>query len=200
MTDADITAKLEKPGAGLPLAESLVLRFWVGPVMSKKASWEENWRRFDKTTASLLKLVDPLDETQLTTKVLVPSQRGLEDSSRYWSAAMLLEHLVIVGQQVKGGVLALSRDVIPKGKASVAAVKPPGQMTGAEAVALYKNFASTLKADIDTGVKDKDSKAKFRHPWLGPLTCRQWQWLFAAHQSIHLHQLHEIVKRLPARQ
>ena len=131
--------------------------------------------------------------------MLVPPQQGLEDSSRYWSAAMLLDHLVIVGEQVKGGILALSRGIVPKGEASTAKVKPSGAPTVAEAVAAYKKFASTVMVDLDKGVADKDSKATFRHPWLGPLNCRQWQWLLAAHQAIHLHQLHEIVKGLPAK-
>ncbi|MEZ0225079.1 MAG: DinB family protein [Alphaproteobacteria bacterium] len=198
MSDADIIAKLAKPGAGLPFVEGMIVRWWVGPVLSKKNTWDENKLRFEKTTQSLLKLIEGLDEAQLATRVLVPPQQGLEDSSRYWSAAMLFEHLVIVGEKVKGGILALSKGIVPVAKADTASVKPTSQPTAAEAIAGYRKFSSTVMDDLDKGVKDKDSKATFPHPWMGPLNCRQWHWLLAAHQGIHLRQLREIVKGLSA--
>ena len=190
--------QLDKPGAGLPFPQELLLRWYVAPFIAGRADWEDDKRRFAKSTESLLKLIEGLDEKQLSTKILVPRLRGIEDSSRYWSAAMLFEHLTIVGSAVRGGIISLSKGIVPPVKADVAAVKPPGVKTPAQSVEEYRKFSSTLMADIDAAVKDKDSKAKFRHPWLGPLTCRQWHWLLHAHQSIHLPQLREIVKGLNA--
>ncbi|TAL26868.1 MAG: DinB family protein [Alphaproteobacteria bacterium] len=198
MTDAEIVAKLGKPGAGLPFLEGLVVRWWVGPVVSKKSDWEENKRKFEKTTQSLLKLVEGLDDKKLATKVLVPPQQGLEDSSRYWSASMLFEHLIIVGKKTKGGIIALSQGVVPDVKVDTGKVKPSGDPSPAGIMAAYRAFAATVMADIDREVKDKNSKAVLHHPWLGPLNCRQWHWLLATHQGIHLRQLREIVKGLSA--
>lgn len=199
-TDAEITAKLDKPGAGLPFPQELILRWYVAPFVAGRSDWEDDKKKFAKTTDALLKLAEGLDDKQLGTKVLVPPQQGLEDSSRYWSAAMVFEHLVIVGSAVKGGIVALSKGIVPPGKAGTAGVKPAGEATPALSVKEYRKFASTLMADLDRDVKDKDSKAKFTHPWLGPLNCRQWHWLLSAHQSIHLIQLREIVKGLGVKQ
>jgi hypothetical protein len=198
MNDAEITAKLGKPGAGLPLVEGLVTRWVVGPFISRKFSWEENRRRFEKTTAALLKEIEGLDDKQLAARILVPPQQGLEDSSRYWSAAMLFEHLIIVSEGVKTGIIALSRGIVPDVKVDTGKVKPSGDPTPSEIIEKYKRFSSALQDDLEKSVKDKDSKARLRHPWLGPLNCRQWHWLLAAHQGIHLRQLREIVKGLSA--
>lgn len=194
----DTVPRLDKPGAGLPFPQELILRWYVAPFIAGRADWEEDKKKFAKSTEALLKLVEGLDEKQLSAKVLVPPQQGLEDSSRYWSAAMLFEHLVIVGSAVKGGIISLSKGIVPPRKADTASVKPAGAATPAQSVEEYRKFSSTVMADIDAAVKDKDSKAKFRHPWLGPLNCRQWHWLLHAHQSIHLRQLREIVKGLTA--
>lgn len=200
MTDAEVIAKLGKPGAGVPFLQGLILRWYVGPFLSKKASWEENNRRFEATTKALLKEIEGLDEAQLAKKVLVPPQQGLEDSSRYWSAAMLFEHLIIVGKKTKGGIIALGQGIVPDVKADTAKVKPAGERKPSEVIADYTAFAASVMDELDRGVKNKDSKATFAHPWMGPFTCRQWHWLLHAHQSIHLRQLREIVKGLRATQ
>lgn len=198
MTDAEIISKLGKPGAGLPFLEGLVVRWYLGPFVSARSDWEDNKRKFEKTTQSLLKLIEGLDDRQLATRILVPPQQGLEDSSRYWSAAMLFEHLVIVGESVKGGIIALSRGIVPDVKVDTGKVKPSGDPSPAEIIEKYKKFSSTVLSDIDSGVKDRNSKAVLNHPWLGPINCRQWHWLLAMHQGIHLRQLREIVKGLNA--
>jgi hypothetical protein len=198
MSDAEIIAKLGKPGAGLPLVESLVMRWVVGPFISKKFGWDENRRRFEKTTAALLKEIEGLDDKQLATRILVPPLQGLEDSSRYWSAAMLFEHLIIVGEGVKGGIISLSRGIVPDVKVDTGKVKPSGDPTPSGIIQKYRQFSSAVQDELEKSVKDKDSKAVLHHPWLGPLNCRQWHWLLATHQGIHLRQLREIVKGLNA--
>lgn len=198
MNDADIIAKLDKPGAGLPLLESLITRWFVGPFVSRKYGWDENRRRFEKTTAALLKEIEGLDDRQLTTRILVPPQRGLEDSSRYWSAAMLFEHLIIVGTAVTGGIISLSKGVVPPVKVDTGKVKPSGEADAAGIIRKYRDFAALVQMSLEKEVADKDSKAVLQHPWLGPLNCRQWHWLLAVHQGIHLQQLRAIVKGLKA--
>ncbi len=196
-TDTDIVAKLDKPGAGVPFIQSLFLRWIVGPVLSRlQADWEKDKKRFDAISQKLLQEIEGLSDAQLTTKILVPPQPGLEDSSRYWSAAMLLEHLIIVGEAVRGGILSLSKGVVPNRKPDTAKVKPKGAATPTEIVEAYKKFSSTVMAEIDRDIGDKDSKLVYAHPWMGPFTCRQWHWLLPTHQAIHLRQLREIVKGL----
>ena len=47
-------------------------------------------------------------EPELTEAVLVPPQIGLEDSSRFYSYAMVLEHLTIIGNAIGRIVVELS--------------------------------------------------------------------------------------------
>lgn len=197
-TDAEIIAQLDKPGAGLPLVQKLATRWYYGPVVAGRSKWEDNRRRFEKTTHRLLSLIEGLDEKQLAIRVLVPPQIGLEDSSRYWSAGMLFDHLIIVGEGMKKVILALAAGVVLGEKADVAKFKPPETRPPAESIAAYRLFAAALMDDIDKAVTDKQGGIKFRHPWLGPLNARQWQWVLGSHQGIHLQQLGEIVKVVKA--
>jgi hypothetical protein len=52
---------------------------------------------------------------------------GIEDSSRYWSAAMVLEHLIEVGSRIATGVVELTHGQAASVKADIADVKPKGQ-------------------------------------------------------------------------
>jgi len=122
---------------------------------------------------------------------------ALEDSSRYWSVAKNLEHLVIVHDKIKKGILALSSGVVPSNKADTASVKPKGGKDGLQQLAEFNAFNASLRAAIDS-VRDTAlaSKLKYAHPWFGPFTALQWQWLFGAHTHIHYRQIKEIVKGL----
>ena len=86
---------LDSPGAGLPALQSLFSRF-VLAVASAVDSRESALRRFNTEAGRIRKLVDPMDETVGARRVLVPRLLGLEDSSRFWSPFMVVEHLVIV--------------------------------------------------------------------------------------------------------
>ncbi|MGZ3690691.1 MAG: hypothetical protein ACXVAX_04270, partial [Pseudobdellovibrio sp.] len=92
--------KLAPPGAGVPFYHRLLMRFFVGPFVAKKTPWNVSEQNFHKISGRILKEIENLSEKQLTTKVLVPPQMGLEDSSRFWSIAMALEHMVIVGEAI----------------------------------------------------------------------------------------------------
>ena len=197
--DAEIIASLQKPGAGVPLRQRLMMRYIVGPFVAGRADWDKDKTDFSAVNTKVLRAIDSLNDEQLGTRVLVPPQFGLEDSSRYWSAAMTLEHLVIVGKSIQKLVVALSAGIVPDYKADTAKVKPHTEVTPQEALALFKNFTSTVMADIDRDVKDRDSKAVFAHPWFGPFTARQWHWLLAVHTGLHLKQVRQTVSGLPAR-
>ena len=194
--DAALAAKLDKPGAGVPPLHAFILRYFVGPFVSKRSSWEEDNKRFTSVNAKILKIAEGLTEDEMTTRVLVPPQYGLEDSSRYWSPAMVLEHMVIVGPGIKNITVSLSQGIVPDFKVEIARVKPKGQGTPQDAIRNFREFASGTLADIERDVKDRNSKAALVHPWFGPFTARQWHWLLAGHSVIHLTQLRAIVERL----
>jgi hypothetical protein len=190
--------KLAAPGAGLPWPQMLALRWYVRPFIAERADWDETTARFHAVTKKMEEQIAGLDAAQLTRKVLIPPQQSLEDSSRHWSAAMTLEHVVIVGRGVAQALRALGTGKTPPGKASTATVKPSGAAPAEAAVRAFRSFCGPEFSSILPSVQNRDSGAKFAHPWFGPLTARGWYWVLAAHHAVHLQQLREIKKGLAA--
>ena len=184
--------KLAPPGAGLPFLIALFARYITGPLIAANSDWDKNANDFEQINRKILRELEGLEPGLLEQKVLVPPQAGLEDSSRYWSISMTLEHLCIVNEAMKGVILALANGIIPEGKASTAAVKPAGQIPSAKVVQDFSAQVGGLNYILNEGAKDKDSKLRFLHPWFGPMTAKQWQWLLHAHAGIHLKQIRAI--------
>lgn len=197
--DAEIQAALDKPGAGVGLLQQLVMKFYIGPFVAATSDWDADSARFAASSQKILDMVAGLDDAALTQKVLVPPQRGLEDSSRYWSAAMTLEHIMIVGMGLRDIIIRLSQGKVPPGKADTARVKPPGQTPPQTVVQNYKYFVQTVLEQVDKGVENRNSAATYVHPWFGKFTARQWHWLLATHNDVHLQQLRAIVAGLGQR-
>ena len=92
--DDDIQKSLAPPGAGLPVIQAFALRYLIFPAYCLTTSWDKALDAFQSEGQKLVTLVEPLSEEQLQRRVLVKAPLGIEDSSRYWSAAMVLEHLM----------------------------------------------------------------------------------------------------------
>jgi hypothetical protein len=192
----ETTPRLAPPGAGIPLHHKLLLRFYVRPFVAAKTPIEASKRTFEKVTEKILQELQGLSEQELTQKVLVPPQTGLEDSSRFWSIAMTLEHLGIVGRKLCLVIEALSKGQTINEKADIGTLKPFGQMSASESLRDFQNFADEFAR---VQVPHPDSIHRFLHPWFGRMNCREWYWLLGAHQSIHLKQIRQIKKGLSAR-
>lgn len=187
--------KLDKPGAGLPPVEAFVSRHLFFPLYCATHSWEQSMVRFQDEGSRILDLAVHLPPDQVRKPVLIPRLPGMEDSSRNWSVAMTLEHLVIVGQQIQAGIIALSRGAVPDGKADVAAVKPQDNR-GIESIESFRSFLDDYCYALQEKVENRESDTTFEHPWFGELTARQWCALAALHQGIHRRQIQSILKRL----
>lgn len=190
--------KLDKPGAGIPFFDSLVLKFFIAPYVAAKSDWDKNRESFLVLSRLVLAEIEGLDDTLLARPVLVPKMRGLEDSSRYWSAAMVLEHLSIVNRDIARLVVSLSKGEVPPGDISTATVKPKGGGNPRLFVEEFRTLVMSLPDYIDSKVQDKTSKAVKKHPWFGGMNALQWQWLLAMHTRIHLKQLRYVVAALKA--
>lgn len=188
--------RLDAPGAGLPLVQSFVARYYLGPFVAGRSDWDENLARFEAINGKILKTIEGLSDAQLAQRALVPPQPGLEDSSRHWSIAMTLEHLAHVGMNVRELIAALSKGVVPPVEVDIAKVKPLGKMAATEAVAAFREFAATTRSFLQAQVGDRRSASALRHPWFGPFRAQQWQWLLAAHAGVHYKQIKEIKKQL----
>jgi hypothetical protein len=143
----------------------------------------------------VLALAKPLSPRQLRQRVLVKAPLGIEDSSRYWSAAMVLEHLIEVGSRVATGIVELTQGREVTVKADIADVKPRGGK-GAEILDDYKAFLGDYARTLDEDVGDRKSRDTHAHPWFGDLNAHHWACLGALHQSIHRRQIERIIAGL----
>ena len=192
---AQIEPQLDAPGAGLPPPELFVARllFALRRKSGNRASFDARFRQERELIATL---VHSCDEESGACRVLIARPRGLEDSSRYWSVWMTLDHLRIIHHEFARIIGALTSGVIPEGKASTAAVKPSSEATSA-IVAAYEQSCDTLLAvvaaspDLNTGVR-------FAHPWFGPLNAAGWHALAGPHMGIHRLQIQRILAGLPS--
>lgn len=187
--------KLEAPGAGLPFLDSLLMRFYVGPFVSKRGTVEENWKRFDRINKKIMEMVQPLSFEQIHKKILVPKLKGIEDSSRFWSVAETLEHIEMVGDSVCEGIEFLQNGIVPEKAANVAEYKPKGKYNGVDPRPAFEAFNKRIQ-DRLKGKKISLDPPFYRHPWLGMLSSQQWQWLLSGHSGIHYNQIKHILKQL----
>ena len=187
---------LAAPGAGLPAPE-----FWIarGLFRLKRlfGSREAFTARFEQERAAIRELLATCPLERRAEQVLIPRLRGLEDSSRFWSVWMTLEHLRITNTIFTGAILMLSRGKVPEREASTAAVKP-GADVSAEVEAAFENSCDAFLSKI-AAVADLKTQAKYAHPWFGPLDAAGWHALAATHMAIHRAQIAKIIDALLSR-
>ena len=190
MSDHD-EPKLAPPGAGLPKIELFIgrqlfaLRCWTGSRESFNA-------RFQQERQLIRELLKDRDAKS----VLIARCQGLEDSRRYWSVWMTLDHLRIVNLEVIKIIGALTKGVVPPGTASTATVKPSASVT-ASVAAEYEASCDALLAAV-AAVPDLKTKVRFPNPWFGPMDAWAWHALAGGHMGIHRVQLQRIFDGLRA--
>jgi hypothetical protein len=192
--NADMEPKLAPPGAGLPGLELQIARLlfnwrrWTGNRDSFKAGFEQE-------REAIRRLVRDCDAESGAVRVLIPRPRGMEDSSRYWSVWMTLDHLRIIHGGIARTIGALAKGVKPPGTASTAAVKPSPQ-ANSSVLAEYEQSCKTL-LDTVAAIENLKTTVRYNHPWFGPLDAAGWHALAAGHLVIHRVQIERILKRLP---
>ncbi len=183
---------LAPPGAGLPRLEAWISRNIMFPLSCRLLSWERAAALFQSEGERLLRLITPLSQEILQRRVLIRRVTGIEDSSRNWSPAMVLEHLIITGRAMEQVIVELSHGRIPPGEVDIAAVKPSGQR-GKEIITDYRALLAGFAQKIAEETGDRASAARFVHPWFGGITAHQWHVLAAMHQRIHRRQMERIL-------
>lgn len=186
---------LAPPGAGIPFAQKLALRYLLKPLKLRSVTFDQAEQLWLRANEKLSRELADIPRFDVTTRVLVPPQRGLEDSSRFWSVAMTARHLTIVGAGIEQLIVALSEERTGLPKADTAAVKPELERNHAAAIDEYLAFSRDFHTRVRSAVANKESAATHDHPWFGPLNLRQWYWLMSAHTHTHRKQIREICKQ-----
>jgi len=187
--------QLDKPGAGLPFFEALMVRYYVAPFQSRKADKDKNLRLFAMLGARVLKEADGVAASQRDVKVLVPRMRGIEDSSRFWCVNEVLEHLLITGEPMRALIEALVAGKTLDYVVDIANFKPKGKYAGGDARPDFKKFVDETVERLKAAPV-ADAGPTHLHPWMGRFNSLQWTWLLAGHSGLHLAQLQAIKKGL----
>lgn len=194
MSEAD-NPKLEPPGAGLGIMEGWLTRHIVFPMFCRTTSFEDATSIFEQEGRRIEDLCGLFTPEQFTQRVLVPPLPGIEDSSRFWSAAMLVEHIVIVGNSVSRVLVFLSRGQVPPFAVDIAGVKPKG-IHGIGVMSDFRRLLTEYPAFVRTDLPRPSDAPRFAHPWFGELDIHQWHCLAAMHLRVHRRHLFLIRKGL----
>ncbi|MBC8128337.1 MAG: DinB family protein [Gloeobacteraceae cyanobacterium ES-bin-144] len=185
--------KLGAPGAGIPAIERFVAKrmiFWK----ARRTSREAALNLFLMERGLILQLLESTKPDLLATRVLIKRLAGLEDSSRYWSLLMTLDHLRIVNKQITEVIESLCAGRPVPLVASTAAVKPSEQVDATVIQAFEKACG-----DFENVVSTHDNlrtNLKFAHPWFGPMDAGEWQFMVAFHMALHRKQMELIIRGL----
>ncbi|MFC1572119.1 DinB family protein [Candidatus Eisenbacteria bacterium] len=188
---------LAPPGAGIPEYQRLTGKYILLPFYCLRLTWEGAIDLLESEGYALLALAGSSGEDQLTRRVLVPPQIGLEDSSRFWSYAMVLEHLVIMGKAVADIIVELTHGNSRSTPVGTADLKPEGKQPARDAIADFRQLLSDFRQRTIGDVGDRRNTARSPHPWFGSLRAKQWISFVPFHQRIHIRQARRILSRLP---
>jgi hypothetical protein len=190
--DKKIQGKLESAGKGLPVIEALTLRYIIFPILKTLVPWDMGMKLFEHEGRRIVNDVKMLDDNTLFKKVLIPKTLGIEDNSRYYSPAMVLWHLIYVGEAIQEGIIGLSKNESLDFVVKIENFKPFVEISP-NIVSQYEMFLREYRRTIEKNTKDKYIRNYHAHPWVGSLNPHQWLILSAIHQLIHRRQLRKII-------
>lgn len=183
-------SSLDAPGAGLPLFERLGSRLFFR-FLAMTADKDKLTSRFSGEAERMVQLVQKQTETDCQKQVLISRVPGIEDSSRDWSAYMVLHHLVIVDTGIIDIVEKLVRDEEISLIVDIAEVKPDPK-TDSRIIRKFQESVTDYCSRVEA-LGTLKSKKKHPHPWFGKMSPHEWHWLASVHHTIHRRQLQAIL-------
>lgn len=181
---------LAPPGAGLSALELLFSRFLL-TVVRATASRASALRRLTKEAQRIRELVEPLDDTVGSQRVLVRRLLAIEDSSRYWSPFMVVEHLVIVDTNIFRIMIDLVAGRVHPDEARIENFKP-APSAGRPSLDSFGKLVEQFQCSVPRW-PELHTRSRHPHPWFGPLDAHAWLCLAGIHHAIHRRQLHRIL-------
>lgn len=181
---------LAKPGAGLPPLETFFARSLL--VFARATdSRATPLRRFNAEARRIRALVEPLGDAAGSQRVLVPRLFALEDSSRFWSPFMVVEHLVIVDTNMFRILTDLVAGRLHPAPARIEDFKPAPSV-GRTSLDSFDRIVVQFQSSVPQWPELR-TRCRHVHPWFGPLDARGWVCLAGLHHGIHRRQLERIL-------
>lgn len=188
---SSVQAKLQAPGAGLPAFEMAWLRILFRCVCSvMPISLGLRW--FKREAEKVTSLARRVSAAQASVPVLIDRIVGIEDSSRYWSLFMVLDHLRIVNEGIAQIVESLTHDHAFAQEVRIQDVKPSLD-SGPDTIDHFIQTVVAYEAAI-ARLGKLGRNMRHPHPWFGPMTALDWHCLAAIHHWVHRRQLERIVE------
>ncbi|MDF1738198.1 MAG: DinB family protein [Verrucomicrobiales bacterium] len=185
--------QLDRPGAGLPAIELFIAKRIVA-AKYRKMSRDEVIADFERERVLISGIASRVAPEIGSKRVLVKRQRGMEDSSRFWSIYMVLDHLRIVNEAVSSFIGLLGEGKCPHDQADTAKVKPAAGV-GPEVIDVFNATCRDL-AGVVASIDRLDTRVKHPHPWFGPFDAGQWHHMAAFHMTLHRKQIEAILREL----
>ncbi len=186
---------LAPSGAGIPTIERLIggSIFALRRRFGTPQSFTTQFQRERALIADLYQRPQ-YSPALLSQRILIPRLRGLEDSSRYWSVHMTLDHLRIVNLGIARVISTLCSGQSPGRVIGTAEVKPSPDVTSS-IIPDYESSCDRLLATVAAHTALK-TMLKHPHPWFGPLDAHGWHAMSAMHMGIHRAQIARILLEL----
>jgi hypothetical protein len=183
--------RLEPPGAGIPRLEKLLIGAGIRTA-ARFLSKDQLTRLFRSEAERAVARARALSEAEGRKQVLVGRFIGIEDSSRYWSVYMTLEHLVIVNSAIAALLPQLYSGRVIGTEVRIEEVKPvpeagPEQLD--DLLALVERYT-----DLVDKLGNLRAGTTLEHPWFGALSAAQWHALATIHNSTHRRQIERIAQ------
>jgi hypothetical protein len=150
------------------------------------------WFKFE--ARKIVALAGRASAAQAKVPVLIDRVVGIEDSSRYWSVFMVLDHLRIVDEGIAQIVETLTEDRLFGQEVRIQDVKPSPR-SGSETIDRFLNEVEGYES-IVTCLGILGRRVCHPHPWFGHMTADDWHCLAAIHHWVHRRQLERIIGKL----
>lgn len=183
---------LDRPGAGISWYQYYFIQYVVVPNLSLVFTWDKSLLFLQGQIQEILELVQDLDEEELQQQVLVPPMLALEDSSRFWSVNMVLEHLVTVSLGTYEIVDLLSQEMPIERELGTAKVKPLHNTSYTKNLIVFEKLYTRM---INKNSKQVSQTTK-AHPWFGEFTNFKWHVFIGLHHKLHKRQIKKIIQGL----
>ena len=185
--------RLAPPGAGLPWLEMRMARLGFS-WLERRTSREQAAALLARERDTILKLASRCDPETGSLRVLIDRLRGMEDSSRFWSVFMTLDHLRIVNLAVSEVIQLLGMGQVPAREARTADVKPD---PGVDRRVVDDFECSCQRVELcSAAVPNLRTAHRFAHPWFGSLDGAGWHFLAGFHLQLHRRQIEQILRHL----
>ena len=182
LSESTVTSpRLQPAGAGLPAVEARFFRHGL-PLLSRAISRDAARKMFLREGNRILYLAQDLADWELEERVLVKRPFGIEDSSRYWSMEMLMEHLIMTGVATHKIIRQLSIGVRPQQRPTISQGKPQGGR-GPRVRDEFARFLNKFAESSDD--LTLPPRPTLAHPWTGEMNALQWFKFAALHNWMH---------------